>query len=118
MPCGSRATALYPAVIEGDIAIVVPRGNCRPQDFVVLHFQNERGPIILRLVMPPLLPPGTPLPPNATLHPPVLVENLNTRRLVQFRVDRLTAMHRVLGFMNTAGVMVELPVSDRARRLA
>lgn len=108
--------ALLPAVAEGDTAIVVPRGNCRPQDFVVLLFADQRRPIILRLVMPPLVPPGTPIAPNATLHPPVLVETLSPRRLVQFRVDRLTAMHRVVAFLRPDGGLVDLPVSKRVRR--
>ena len=109
---------LYPVVIDGDTAIVVPLGDCRPQDFVVLHFQDSRGPVIWRLVMPPLVPPGTPIPRGATLHPPVLVEGLNPRRLLQFRVDKLTAMHRVLGFLRADGSMADLPLSVRVRRAA
>ena len=107
---------LMPVAGEGDTAIVAPLGNCRPQDFVVLLFADRRRPVILRLVMPPLLPPGTPLPAGAPLHPPVLVETLNPRRLVQFRVDRLTAMHRVLGFLRPDGSMAELPVTVRGGR--
>ncbi len=109
---------LYPIVIDGDTAIVVPLGDCRPQDFVVLHFQDSRGPIIWRLVMPSLVPPGTAIPPGATLHPPVLVEGLNPRRLLQFRVDKLTAMHRVLGFLRADGTMADLPLAVRVRRAA
>ena len=107
---------LEPVAHNGEHAFVNPAKPFEPGDFVALLFQDGRGPLVLRLVMPSPVAAGEVLEATNALLPLMLVETLFPRRLLQFRTDKLRAVHKVIGFLKADGTMAELPKPERVRR--
>ena len=90
-------TCLEPHAMDGDMAICSPAAPIRAGCIVTL-WPAVGSPVIKRLVLEPMSPVGTPLHPDSDVVPLVIVEALNPPRQFMIRVDRLKAMHAVVGF--------------------
>jgi hypothetical protein len=97
--CPLHGDCLSPDIKDGDMALASPSAEARPGDFVVLYFASGAPPQIKRLVMAPGVPVGTKLHPDSDVQFLVVVEMLNPPRQLMAPIDRLTAMHKVVGLI-------------------
>ncbi len=92
-----KGTCLEPKLRDGEMAICSPAALIEPGRFVALWPADGSPPILKRLVMEPLVPVGTKLHPDSDVVPIVVVEMLNPPKQLVIRIDKLKAMHRVVG---------------------
>jgi hypothetical protein len=90
---------LEPELFDGDMALVSPIQEPQAGDFVVLYPVAGGMPKLKRLVMTPMFPVGTPLHPDSDVMPMVMVEMLNPPQQLMVTVDKLKAMHKVVGLI-------------------
>ncbi len=113
-----KGRCLEPELHDGEMAICSPAAPIEVGRFVALWPADGSQPILKRLVMEPLVPVGTKLHPDSDVVPIVVVEMLNPRRQLAIRIDKLKAMHRVVGAYRAkeiAGARIP-PVPTRSRR--
>ena len=97
--CPLKGDCLSPEINEGDMPLVSPSAEPKEGDFVVLYFVSGAVPLMKRLVMAPMVPIGTKLHPDSDVMPIVVVEMLNPPRQLITTIDKLTAMHKVVGLI-------------------
>ena len=97
--CRVHGDCLFPEIKDGDMALASPSAEPLRGDFVVLHFASGAPPQIKRLVMAPGIPVGTKLHPDSDVQFLVVVEMLNPPRQLMAPINRLTAMHKVVGLI-------------------
>ncbi len=102
--CPLRGDCLAPEINDGDMALASPSAVPKVGDFVVLYGKDGGTPWLKRLVMLPGVPVGTPLHPDSDVMFLVVVEMLNPPRQFNIPLDRLSAMHAVVGMIPKAKV--------------
>ncbi len=84
---------MAPHVHHGDTAILSPAAPIEPGTIVVLWPIGDGRPVLKRLVMMPMCAIGSPVHPDSTVVPLVIVEQTNPPKRYAIRVDALQAMH-------------------------
>ena len=97
--CVLKGDCLAPEINDGDMALASPSREALEGDFVILYFTNGAAAQIKRLVMAPMVPVGTKLHSDSDVLPIVMVEMLNPPRQLATTIDKLTAMHKVVGLI-------------------
>ena len=99
---------LEPFAYHGDVAAISPATEIEVGMFVCICWKDGRQPVMKRLVMAPMkgweriLPP-----PHSDVVPLAIVEQLNPPRRYQIPMDRVAAMHAVVGVIGPDGALRE-----------
>lgn len=105
---------LEPEAMEGDIAIVSPAADLVAGRFVVLHWASGGMPSIKRLFR---VPPWRRHHPKSEVVPFVEFEMLNPPKRLVTTLDRLSAIHLVVGFVKPGEPLpTKRPKARRATR--
>lgn len=106
-----EGTCLQPKINDGDLIVVSPRARISGGDFVVIWIAGHPRPLVKRIV-------GTvpkPYAPGSDVQPCMRAEQLNPYRTYLFPVDKIRAVHKVIGWTDPAK-LVEPPAPKRKRR--
>ena len=89
---------------------IVAAGNLHPRngDFAVIYFHGREQPLLKLIVMVPPVELMN-IKSGGNVVPIVIAEQLNPRRQYHFPVDKIEAIHRVIGF-TPAGSDIAIPV--------
>ena len=115
--CNLQGNCLEPQMFDGDMALASPSETPQVGDLVVLHPANGGTSWLKRLVMAPMFPVGTPLHPDSDVMSVVVVEMVNPPKQFMIPIDRLKAMHRVVGIIPKAELAaLRVPLSKPKQR--
>lgn len=104
-------TCLAPVINDGDLIIASPTAPIADGDYVVIWGASER-PLVKRIVG--ALP--RPYAPGSDVQPCLRAEQLNPPKKYLFPVDRIRAVHRVIGWAGAAS-LIELAAPVRPHAL-
>ena len=88
---------LAPDITDGDMVIATPDRTPRAGEFAVMYPRGDAKPVVKRLVL--AVPEMLDVHPNSEVMPLVIAEQLNPPKVFRCPVDKLTAVHAVIGWM-------------------